>query len=110
GHCAGGSGLICGLGLSAPRAFGMASAAPDQYGGNVSACEECPLSSVAGVRAAAQHAVGGRGHGLSGPPPSSQLYAAGAVGGGLSRSVALAHRFGARCGGGGLVRVPQLDV
>ena len=49
-------------------------------GGTFRPGEECPLSAAARVGAAARHAVGGHGHGVSGAAPPPQLYAAGAVG------------------------------
>src|SRR5262245_917105 len=107
--CEGGSGVVGALALAAPRPLGGASAAPEQYGRDGSASAERPLSTATGVRAAARHAGGGNGHGLSGTVSSPQLSAAGAVGRGLSRSVVIAHRSRAQCGEGVLVRVAHLD-
>src|SRR6185503_20531710 len=78
--CLSRSRLVCALALSTDRAVRVASAVANQYGRHVSASQECSLSALARVGAAARHAVGKRGHGVSGPEATAQLHVAGTVG------------------------------
>ena len=63
----GGSGLVCPLALSAHRTLGLASPAPDQYRGTFRPAKSTHYRAAAPVCAAARHAVGRRGYGVSGP-------------------------------------------
>ena len=82
-------GLYAPLVISSDRALGLASAVTDQYGRDVSARGQGSVSVLARVGAAAGHAVGRGRHGVSGPAPPPQLYAAGTVGCGLCRSLVI---------------------
>ena len=91
---AGRSRVVCARVVSGDRALGLALSVTDQYGGNVPARQECPLLATARVSAGARHAVGGHGHGVSGPTSPLALPATRPVGGGLARSLVVAHRSG----------------
>src|SRR4029453_8076606 len=83
GHCAGGSGLVCSLAVSADCQAGLAPVCAHQYGRDLSACRHALLSPLAALCAPARDTVAWPGHSLSASGAATGVYPVGLVGGRL---------------------------